>query len=141
MSPAERIAPHGDELYIFYTGGTTGMPKGVMYPLREFTQFFVEAYPGMVGLPPLDASELTTHAKRLVDAGTPLVAMSGPPLMHGTGCWLGMMSPHLLGGTAVLLEQRRFDPVEVWDTVAAGRGAAADHRRRRLRQADAAGAR
>ena len=27
------------------------------------------------------------------------------------------MSPHLLGGTAVLLEQRRFDPVEVWDTV------------------------
>ncbi len=117
VSPAERIAPHGDELYIFYTGGTTGMPKGVMYPLREFTQFFVEAYPGMVGLPPLDASELTAHAERLVDAGTPLVAMSGPPLMHGTGCWLGMMSPHLLGGTAVLLEQRRFDPVEVWDTV------------------------
>ena len=37
--------PHGDELYIFYTGGTTGMPKGVMYPLREFTEFFVEAYP------------------------------------------------------------------------------------------------
>ena len=37
--------------------------------------------------------------------------------MHGTGCWLGMMSPHLLGGTAVLLEQRGLDPVEVWDTV------------------------
>ena len=29
-----------------------------------------------------------------------------PPLMHGTGCWLGMMVPHMLGGTAALLEKR-----------------------------------
>ena len=63
--------PQGDELYIFYTGGTTGMPKGVMYPLREFTAVLRRGVPGMIGLPPLDAAELTTHAKRLVDAGTP----------------------------------------------------------------------
>ena len=35
----------GDEVYIFYTGGTTGMPKGVMYPLGEFTEFFLRSYP------------------------------------------------------------------------------------------------
>jgi len=38
--------------------------------------------------------------------------------MHGTGCWLGMMVPQMLGGTAVLLEQRSLDPVELWSTVA-----------------------
>jgi fatty-acyl-CoA synthase len=38
--------------------------------------------------------------------------------MHGTGCWLGMMTPHMFGGTAVLLERRGLDPVELWDTVA-----------------------
>ncbi len=54
---------------------------------------------------------------QLYQAGTPLVAMSAPPLMHGTGCWLGMMTPHLFGGTAVLLRERSLDPVEVWDAV------------------------
>ena len=43
--------------------------------------------------------------------------MSGPPLMHGTGCWLGMMVPQMLGGTAVLLENRSLDPVELWSAV------------------------
>jgi fatty-acyl-CoA synthase len=43
--------------------------------------------------------------------------MSGPPLMHGTGCWLGMMVPHLFGGTAVLQEGRGLDADRVWDAV------------------------
>jgi len=118
-SPAARVAPHGDEIYMFYTGGTTGMPKGVMYPLSGFTEFFLKTYPQMVGLAPVpDPSALPGLAKQLRDAGQATVAMSGPPLMHGTGCWLGMMVPHLLGGTAVLLEKRGLDPVELWSTVA-----------------------
>ena len=72
----------------------------------------------MIGLPPVaDAGELPATAQRLFAAGTPLVAMSGPPLMHGTGCWLGMMVPHLFGGTAVLLEGRGLDAGELWDAV------------------------
>jgi fatty-acyl-CoA synthase len=117
--PAERVEPNGEEVYIFYTGGTTGMPKGVMYPLDEFTEFFLRSYPPMIGLKPIeDANEIIDTARRLYEAGTPLIAMSGPPLMHGTGCWLGMMVPHLFGGTAVLLAGRGFDAREVWDTVA-----------------------
>jgi fatty-acyl-CoA synthase len=118
VEPAERLEPKGEEVYIFYTGGTTGMPKGVMYPLDEFTQFFLRSYPPMIGLNPVeDPSEIPDTARRLYEAGTPLVAMSGPPLMHGTGCWLGMMVPHVFGGTAVLAANRGFDPNDVWDAV------------------------
>jgi len=118
VAPAKRIEPSGDELYIFYTGGTTGMPKGVVSSLEYFTQWFLRSYPPMIGLPAReDPADLPATATQLYQAGTPLVAMSAAPLMHGTGCWLGMMTPHLFGGTAVLLRERSLDPVEVWDTV------------------------
>jgi fatty-acyl-CoA synthase len=117
-APADRIIPTGNELYMFYTGGTTGMPKGVMYPMRDFSSFFMRGFPPMIGLAPFESpEEFAPMARQMVEAGTPLVAMSGPPLMHGTGCWLGMMVPHTLGGTAVLLESRGLDPEEVWNTV------------------------
>jgi acyl-CoA synthetase (AMP-forming)/AMP-acid ligase II len=117
-APAPRVEVSDDDVYIFYTGGTTGMPKGVMYPTGEFTEFFLRSYPPMIGLPPVeDAGELPATAQRLFAAGTPLVAMSGPPLMHGTGCWLGMMVPHLFGGTAVLQEGRGLDAVALWNAV------------------------
>ena len=116
--PAARREPDGDELYFFYTGGTTGMPKGVMYPVGGFTEFFMRSYPAMIGMTPIASpEELAEIAKARYAAGTPMVAMSGPPLMHGTGCWLGMMTPHMFGGTAVLLQGRGLEAVEVWDTV------------------------
>ena len=117
--PAPRIKPQGDELYIFYTGGTTGLPKGVTYSMREFTRFFYESYPTMFGKPPFEsAAQLVEAARARSAAGTPLVAMSAPPLMHGTGCWLGMMAPHMLGGATVFLEGHGLDIIELWDTIA-----------------------
>ncbi len=117
-APAARIDVDDDDVYIFYTGGTTGMPKGVMYPTGEFTEFFLRSYPPMIGLAPVeDAAGLPATARQMFAAGTPLVAMSGPPLMHGTGCWLGMMVPHLFGGTAVLQEGRGLDVAALWNAV------------------------
>jgi 3-oxocholest-4-en-26-oate---CoA ligase len=121
-TPAERIPPQGDEIYMLYTGGTTGMPKGVMYAMSDFTSFFLKTYPQMVGMQKLgDPATLPALARELRARGAAPVSMSGPPLMHGTGCWLGMMVPHMLGGTASLLAKRGLDPVELWDTVARDR--------------------
>lgn len=118
-TPAPPVEPTGEEIYMLYTGGTTGMPKGVMYNVREFTEFFVTSYPPMIGLEPLsDVDELVAGVEERLDSNMHLAAMSGPPLMHGTGCWLGLMAPHMMGGTAVLLESRGLDADEVWDTVA-----------------------
>ena len=47
--------------------------------------------------------------------------------MHGTGCWLGLMFPHMLGGTSVLLENRGFKPEEVWRHDRARSGLANHH--------------
>src|SRR5688572_27119160 len=97
VAPAERIAPQGDELYMLYTGGTTGMPKGVMYAMSDFTGFFLKTYPQMVGMEKIQSpDDLPDLARRSRANGTAAVSMSGPPLMHGTGCWLGMMVPHML---------------------------------------------
>lgn len=118
VAPARRIAPQGDEIYMLYTGGTTGMPKGVMYSMQDFAGFFLKTYPSMIGQPKIeDAALLPEIAKKTRADGTAWVSMSGPPLMHGTGCWLGMMVPHMLGGTAVLLESKSLDPVELWSVV------------------------
>ncbi|MEO7434397.1 MAG: AMP-binding protein [Candidatus Binatia bacterium] len=118
LAPAARIAPQGDEIYMFYTGGTTGMPKGVMYSMQDFAGFFLKTYPSMIGQPKIDdLATLPQLARDLRASGEAWVSMSGPPLMHGTGCWLGMMVPQMLGGTAALLEGRSLDPVELWSAV------------------------
>jgi fatty-acyl-CoA synthase len=108
----------GDDLYMLYTGGTTGMPKGVMYRQRDFVQGLYDAF-AMLGLPVATPSS-TEEIPAFVDAMAQrprFVSVPCPPLMHGTGMWVGGMPPLLSGGTAVLLESRSFDAHELWRTV------------------------
>jgi len=116
--PMERIERSEDDLYMLYTGGTTGMPKGVMYDMGGMTRGFVMLGLPMLGLAaPSDASEIGAMIAGASESGSTLVSIPAAPLMHGTGCWLGWFIPHLAGGHVVTLENRSLDAHELLETV------------------------
>ena len=116
--PAARVERSATDTYMLYTGGTTGMPKGVMYEIGNFCEQFLASMPMLVGLEAIEEpGHIAPAAKALVEAGNSMVAMSGPPLMHGTGVWLGLMAPHLYGATAVLSTSRSFDADDIVHTI------------------------
>jgi fatty-acyl-CoA synthase len=116
--PMERIERSEDDLYMLYTGGTTGMPKGVMYDMGGLTRGFVMLGLPMLGLAaPDDADDIGTMIAGASTNGSTLVSIPAAPLMHGTGCWLGWFIPHLAGGHVVTLENRSLDPHELLATV------------------------
>lgn len=111
--PMPPIVRSGDDQLLLYTGGTTGMPKGVVWSHRGL--FGALAFTGYasLGIPlPTTVDEVTRVAVRLADSGTSPVNMTAPPLMHGTALFLAF-STFVLGGRVVLLGGRRFDPSEL----------------------------
>jgi fatty-acyl-CoA synthase len=113
--PAPRIPGHADDIYMLYTGGTTGMPKGVRYTHGVFPLMMSAAGAGIYGIPPAaDADELLRFADVLE---RPPVWLAACPQMHGTGMWLGTMAPLLMKGTVVTLTSRSFDAHELWRAV------------------------
>jgi len=116
--PMERIERSEDDLYMLYTGGTTGMPKGVMYDMGGMTRGFVMLGLPMLGLAaPDDANDIGELIAAASVNGSTLVSIPAAPLMHGTGCWLGWFIPHLAGGHVVTLENRSLDAHELLATV------------------------
>ena len=115
-SAAPRVEGQPEDIYMLYTGGTTGMPKGVMYTHGVFPIAlggFGAAITGL-GAPPTNDEELLALGDQLDD---PPVWLAACPQMHGTGMWLGTMAPLLLKGTVVTLTNRSFDAHELWQTV------------------------
>jgi fatty-acyl-CoA synthase len=115
--PMERIERSGDDLYFLYTGGTTGMPKGVMWRNADLFGVLGDgAYP-LVGLARPDTmADVGTVAKSLVDAGANRVHLPASPLMHGTGAFTSFQAL-FLGSAVVTLVGRHFDADELWETV------------------------
>jgi fatty-acyl-CoA synthase len=115
--PMPRIERSGDDLYFLYTGGTTGMPKGVMWRHEDLFGVLAEsAYP-LVGLTRPDTSaEAGALALQAIAAGPPRVHLPASPLMHGTGAFTSFQAMSL-GGAIATLVGRHFDPHELWQTV------------------------
>ena len=116
------VAPWGrsaDDLLFMYTGGTTGMPKGVMW--RQEDLFMVlgaganllEALPAYEGLADVSARAL---AKETGALPPPARMLAAAPLMHATAQFTGLAI--LTGGGAVAtLPSQRFSAVELWSEV------------------------
>lgn len=103
-------ARSGDDQFIIYTGGTTGMPKGVMW--RQEDLFFSGLGGGApTGEPVKTPQEL---AERVAAGGSGITFFPTPPLMHGTSTLTAFIGFHF--GQRVVLH-RKFVPEEVLRTI------------------------
>ena len=116
-SPMDRIYRDPETIYMLYTGGTTGMPKGVMYKQGEFLVFLFRTLKAMGYDVPEDINNLEEQIHNFKKDDTFIRSLIGCPLMHGTGMWLGAFLPLLLGGTAITSRNLGFDADQIWTQV------------------------
>src|SRR5690606_638931 len=98
----------GQDVYIIYTGGTTGMPKGAMWHVEDLFMAFGAGNP--TGEPRTSPQQVIDEA---VKAG-PIAMMAAAPLMHGAA-QMGTFIAFWLG--AMMVYVRTFDADEVWRAV------------------------
>ena len=112
-SAARDFGPRSsDDLYCAYTGGTTGLPKGVIW--RHEDIFFAGMGGGDVFHAGNYVSKPEELVERLPDPG--LVALATPPFMHVSAHWL-LFSVLFGGGKMVVTPEGRFDPKMIWRLV------------------------
>jgi 3-oxocholest-4-en-26-oate---CoA ligase len=106
----------GGDIYIIYTGGTTGMPRGVMW--RHEDVFFAGLQGGNPGGPPIErAEELAVNARERTE---PLTFLPAAPFIHGAAQWAALIG--LFGGGKIaLVPGRSFNAKAVCKLIEAER--------------------
>jgi len=99
-----------DDLYILYTGGTTGMPKGVLW--RQHDIFMSVMGGAVAGAPHQSLQSVVDAAKQGM-----MRVMPAAPFMHGAGHWIAFLAMN--GGNTVVIqdEVRRLDPKDVLSVI------------------------
>jgi acyl-CoA synthetase (AMP-forming)/AMP-acid ligase II len=115
--PMERIERSADDVLFLYTGGTTGMPKAVVWRHDDLFGALAPAAYAFFGLEvPEDSERVGELVRKVRESGLVPVHLPASPLMHGTGQF-STLQVLLLGGAIVTMQGRHFDPHELWQTV------------------------
>jgi len=108
------IERSGDDMFFLYTGGTTGMPKGVMWTHAIWRNASLEALAATGAEIP---DTLEKHVAAALETGRHARQIPACPLMHGTGLFTAM-GAMVNGGCVVTLENNKsLDVEEIWSTV------------------------
>ena len=108
--PLDRRKRNEENIYMLYTGGTTGMPKGVMYKHNLFINSLLKTAASMGFDVPEEPEDIPKTIADLAKSGQLAKTIVACPLMHGTGMWLGAFVPLFAGGSCVTIPQLGFDP-------------------------------
>jgi 3-oxocholest-4-en-26-oate---CoA ligase len=103
-------ARSNDDVYIIYTGGTTGYPKGVMWRHEDLWRTLAGGIDFLTGVPLADEWE---QSRKGLESGG-LVRLTAAPLIHGAA-QVAMVAALFSGDTVVLAP--RFDAHEVWHAI------------------------
>ena len=114
--PAPRIARSGDDLWFLYTGGTTGMPKGVMWPHRSLFGTGAATFKNFKLPLPATLGELADSIRTIHAEHETIRLLPAAPLMHGTSA-IASWGVMCAGGAINTLASRSFDPAELLEAV------------------------
>ena len=138
-APAARMSRSEQDVFLSYTGGTTGLPKGVRYTIGRGVTNSLRLRDLFLGT----STELgiVDYAAEQARNGDRLVAIPASPLMHSTGFTFASLPTLTSGGQVATLEGRSFDARRAPRHDRCGPGPGRGHRRRRVRAPAAAGPR
>lgn len=114
--PASPIERSGQDLWILYTGGTTGNPKGVMWPHANLLTITKRIFDTVGADMPGTLDEVPRGVDAIAAAGARPRQLAASPLMHGTA-GIGALMYLSCGGAVATMTSRKLDADELWQLV------------------------